>query len=227
MDDPRHIYFRLHDVTNHQATTAFSRYWVMAHATRLVCDGQLCYDVPFGNWDDELAGRTDYNAVWVLNEKGKWKEAPINLEVDEWSKTTPHGAGIYYLAKGNCAETWTTVEKLVFSQWYIIMNVLRPQDIFFPLCLAGIQLTSFIPVPVAKLFYASKTMITENSKHEVQRDHASLEKDLRELFVHKADLLYNFVHENKALKAAYLGKFKSCLKMFHIFLMLAHLSSQS
>lgn len=51
----------------------------------------------------------------------------------------------------------------------------------------------------------------ENDQHEVQRDLAGIKKDLRELFLQKNHLLYNFVHENKALKAACLGNFTKCL----------------
>lgn len=102
MDDTKHVYFRLHNVKT-QETMVVSGHWVMAHATRLMCDGQFCYEVPFKNWDAE-AEMTHYQSIWVLEEKGKWKEVPVNLEEDEWTEETPHGAGLYYLAKGRSDE---------------------------------------------------------------------------------------------------------------------------
>lgn len=73
----------------------------MAHAFKLVIDGQLCYEVPAGSWWAEAWGN-EYKSIWLIGMDGlnKAREVSLTLEDDGWSTGRRHFAGTYYIGKG-------------------------------------------------------------------------------------------------------------------------------
>lgn len=68
------------------------------------------------------------------------------------------------------------------------------------------MLVNFVPIAMAKLFYALKLTPTEHEVVESRRTQAEFKDAMRALFLEKDYLLRNFRNEHKALKAAYTGK---------------------